>query len=105
MLCGNFWDRQISNKVSAFGIHQACTADLQTIRHYNEDAGALILNFESDNLMLDNFVEFFREHEQGIASNVRTLLSKATKSLEVKLDDTYNRLALLRHDNLRRRAT
>ena len=78
---------------------------VQTIRHYNEDADDLVLNFEYDNLMLDNFVEFFKEHEQDIAFNVRTLVSKATKSLEAKLDDTYKRLALHRHDNFRGRAS
>ena len=78
---------------------------VQTIRHYTEDADDLILNFEYDNLMLENFIEFFKEHEQDIALNVRTLVSKATKSLEAKLDDTYKRLALHRHNNFRGRAT
>jgi hypothetical protein len=75
---------------------------VQSIRRYNEDEEDLVLNFKYDNLILDNFIQFFKEHDQDIALNVRKLLSNATKSLEATLHDTCNRLALHRHDDFRR---
>jgi hypothetical protein len=44
---------------------------VQSIRRYNEDEEDLVLNFKYDNLILDNFIQFFKEHDQDIALNVR----------------------------------